>query len=221
MSAPTVITITNGKLTLADTQADLVAGGESFECQVTEASINATPNLQTVPATFCEPESQAPAATGYELAITWLQDWTLAAGGLSMYAFENDTKTKWFSLTLEGANDPVATGQVRLVAGSFGGPAGTPLTATATWPLAGKPNITPGTAVPAPPLDLTSQYPGAAALADLAALKADAAHGDAGTGAPYNGGTNTDAAFSTGQYITLGDASKANWSGTAWLAGAA
>ena len=68
---------------------------------------------------------------------------------------------------------------------------------------------------------MTSQYPAAAALADLAALKADATYGDAGTGAPYNGGTNTDSAFMTGQFITLSDASKANWSGTAWLAGAA
>jgi hypothetical protein len=141
MSAPTVIVITDGTLTLADTEVDL-ATGVGFECQVTEAAINATPNLQTVPATFCEPESQSPAATGYELAITWLQDWTAPGGGLSNYAFINDTETKWFSLTLEGAVAPIATGQVRLVAGSFGGAAGTPLTSTATWPLASKPTIT-------------------------------------------------------------------------------
>jgi hypothetical protein len=142
MSAPTVIVITNGTLTLADTQAELAAGGFGFECQVSEAAINATPNLQTVPATFCEPESQSPAATGYELAITWLQDWTVPGGGLSNYAFVNDATTKWFQLTLEGATAPIAEGQVRLVAGSFGGAAGTPLTATATWPLASKPAIT-------------------------------------------------------------------------------
>lgn len=142
MPAPTVITITNGLVKFADDEASL-ATGEAFECQVTEASINATPNLQTVPATWCSPESQSPAATGFELAITWLQDWTAADGGLSMYAFENDTKTKWFSMQLDVDDDTtVATGQVRVVAGSYGGAAGTPLTATATWPLAAKPTIT-------------------------------------------------------------------------------
>jgi hypothetical protein len=142
MSAPTVIVITNGTLTLADTEVDLATSLNDFECQVSEAAINATPNLQTVPATFCEPESQSPAATGYELAITWLQDWTVPGGGLSNYAFINDAQTKWFQLTLDGAVAPIAKGQVRLVAGSFGGAAGTPLTATATWPLASKPVIT-------------------------------------------------------------------------------
>jgi hypothetical protein len=142
MPAPTVITITDGVVTFADTEGDL-ATGLGFECQVTEASINATPNLQTVPATWCAPESQAPAATGFELAITWLQDWTAPGGGLSMYAFENDTETKFFSLKLDKDDtETVATGQVRLVAGSYGGAAGTPLTATATWPLAAKPAIT-------------------------------------------------------------------------------
>jgi hypothetical protein len=142
MPAPTVITITDGVLKLADTEAGLTTG-EAYECQVTEASINASPNLQTVPATWCAPESQSPAATGFELAITWLQDWTAPGGGLSMYAFTNDTQTKWFSMQLDAdVATTVATGETRLVAGSYGGPAGTPLTATATWPLAGKPTIT-------------------------------------------------------------------------------
>lgn len=148
MSAPTVITITNGVVKFADDEAGL-ATGEAFECQVTEASINATPNLQTVPATWCAPESQTPAATGFELAITWLQDWTAPGGGLSMWAFTNDTNTKWFSMQLD-ADDAttVAKGQVRVVAGSYGGAAGTPITANATWPLAAKPDITVPTAPP-------------------------------------------------------------------------
>jgi hypothetical protein len=98
--------------------------------------------LQTVPATFCAPESQAPAATGYELAITWLQDWTAPGGGLSKWAFDNDTNEMWFSLSVDDTDTPLAVGQVRVVAGAFGGDAGTPLTATATWPIIGKPDIT-------------------------------------------------------------------------------
>lgn len=144
MSAPTVIVITNGLLKIADTELLLDSAGGEFECQVTEASINATPNLQTIPATFCASESQTPAATGFELAVTWLQDWSAPGGGLSKYAFDHDTETKWFSLSLaDDVPDPltVAVGQVRLVAGAYGGAAGTPLLASATWPLAAKPAI--------------------------------------------------------------------------------
>jgi len=149
MANPVVIIVTNAKVMLGDTQADVTPGtgtGDAFECQVTSAAINATPNLQQVPATFCAPASQAPAATSFELALTWLQDWTVA-DGLSMWAFTNDTLTKWFSLTLEGATEPSAVGEVRVVAGSYGGDAGTPLTATQTWPCVNKPTITPGSVV--------------------------------------------------------------------------
>ncbi len=220
MSAPTVIIITNGVLTLADTEAELDTNSSDFQCQVTEAAINATPNLQTVPATFCAPESQSPAATGFELAITWLQDWTAPGGGLSNYAFENDTTTKWFSLKMD-TGETAAKGQTRVVAGSFGGPAGTPLTASTTWPLAAKPTIiVPAPSTPPDPLDLTSNYAGLAAMADLATLKADSVLGDTGSGAPYSGGTGTDAAFTAGQYCTHLDGS-CHWDGAAWQAGAA
>ena len=65
-----------------------------------------------------------------------------------MYAYANDTLSKWFSLTLDGATEPIATGQVRIVAGSYGGDAGTPLTATQTWPCVAKPDITVPAASP-------------------------------------------------------------------------
>ena len=148
MTAPAVIVITNAHLMLGDTAADVVPGtgtGDAFECQVTSAAINANANLQTVPATFCAAESQAPAASGWELALTWLQDWTVA-DGLSFFAFANDTLSKYFSLTLNDETTPVATGQVRIVAGAYGGDAATPLVATQNWPLVAKPDITPPTA---------------------------------------------------------------------------
>jgi hypothetical protein len=143
MADPTVIIITNALLKLGDTAADVGAAGtgESFECATTSAAINATPNLQTVPATFCSPASQAPAATGFELAVTWLQDWTAPGGGLSYYAYQNDTLSKYFSLSLDADSEPLATGQVRMVAGAYGGDAGVPLVTTATWPCVNKPDI--------------------------------------------------------------------------------
>lgn len=53
---------------------------------------------------------------------------------------------------------------------------------------------------------------GATPPATLAALKADPVIGDSGTSKP-------GAAWTTGQYVVLGDASQANWSGTAWASG--
>lgn len=145
MAAPTVITITDAHVMFGDTQAEVTppsGTGDAYECQVSSAAINANPNLQDVPATFCAPASQAPAATGFELALTWLQDWTAPGGGLSKWAFDNDTAEKWFSISLDDTDTPVAIGQVRVVAGSYGGDAGTPLTTDVTWPLVGKPTIT-------------------------------------------------------------------------------
>jgi hypothetical protein len=216
MSAPTVITITDGLVKFADDEAGLTTG-EAFECQVTEASINATPNLQTVPATWCAPESQAPAATGYELAITWLQDWTAPGGGLSMYAFENDTNTKWFSMQLDKDDETtVATGTVRVVAGSYGGAAGTPLTATATWPLAAKPTITVPVGPSGPATGATAGSPGTWSPAgSTPPATAAAATGIVATPAT---------AWTTGQYVqgsTAGTPGQMHWDGSAWVAGMA
>ena len=147
MPAPTVIVVTDAIVKFADDEASLATGAE-YQCQVSSAAINASPNLQTVPATFCAPETQAPAATGWELALTWLQDWTVDGGGLSYWAFQNDTLEKAFSISLNQDTEPIATGLCRVVAGSYGGDAGTPLTADAVWPLVAKPTITVAAAVP-------------------------------------------------------------------------
>ena len=61
---------------------------------------------------------------------------------------------------------------------------------------------TPGTFAPT----------GATLPATLAALKADAVVGDSGTAKPAQ-------AWTTGQYIVLGDNSEANWNGTVWVQG--
>jgi hypothetical protein len=139
--ARTVIVITEAHLKIADSEAGLSAAPD-FQCQVTSAAITAVPNTQEVPATFCEAASSVPAATGWQLDLAWLQDWTVASG-LSEYAFDNDALPKWFSLSLSDAATPLVVGQAYVVAGAYGGDAGTPLAATATWPLLGKPTLTP------------------------------------------------------------------------------
>jgi hypothetical protein len=138
----TVLQITDGVLRLADDEAGLTTG-EAVQEQVTQATINANANLQTVPATFTQPETQVAAPTRYELQVNWLQDWTKPGGGLSGWAFANDTEEKWFELKLDDADtEPVARGVLRIVAGGFAGAAATPLQASVTWPIQGRPTIT-------------------------------------------------------------------------------
>lgn len=145
--AQTVIVITDANVKFADNEAGLTTAVD-FQCQVVSAAINANPNLQTVPATFCAGETQVPGKTGYELALNWLQDWTSPGGGLSFYAYENDALEKWFTLSLNDTTEPLATGVCRVVAGAYGGDAGTPLQTTATWPCIGKPTIDVPAALP-------------------------------------------------------------------------
>ena len=139
--AQTVIVITNAHVKFAAVEADLTTTAPDYQCQVVEAAINANPNLQTVPATFCSGETQVPGQTGFELALNWLQDWTADGGGLSFFAYTNDAAEMFFSLTLDTGTEPIATGVCRVVAGAFGGAAGTPLQTSATWPIIGKPEI--------------------------------------------------------------------------------
>jgi hypothetical protein len=142
--ARTAIIMNNPTLKLATTQAGLTAGVQ-YECQLTQAIINAVPNFNTIPATACAPATQSPGKTGWELQADWLQDWTASLGGLSGFAYTNDTKPMWFELVVDtGAPTVKATGQVYLVSGSYGGPIGdgSALAASATWPCLDKPVIT-------------------------------------------------------------------------------
>jgi hypothetical protein len=141
--ARTVIPLNRPIFKLADDELGLTTG-DAYECQLTSATITSQPVFKEIPATGCAGASQSPGTTGYSLVLNWLQDWSAAAGGLSGYAYTNDTLPKWFSFTLD-STDPtvVATGQVYVVAGSYGGEFGTgvPAAATATWPCLDKPDI--------------------------------------------------------------------------------
>lgn len=143
--ARTVITINNPIFKLADSEAGLTSG-TAYECQLTSAAITPQPVSNTIPATGCAPATTSPGRTGYQLDLAWLQDWTAAAGGLSGYAYNNDTLPKWFSLALDSVGAPtvVATGQVYVVAGAYGGTFGdgSAAPATASWPCLDKPAIT-------------------------------------------------------------------------------
>lgn len=140
----TAIPLTNPVFKVADTEAGLTAG-DAYECQITSAVITSTANFQTIPATGCEGASQSPGLSSWALDLTWLQDWSVPGGGLSEYAFTNDTLPAWFSLSLDSIGAPtlVATGQAYVTAGAYGGTFGdgSAPTATATWPCLAKPAI--------------------------------------------------------------------------------
>ena len=98
--------------------------------------------------------------------LNWLQDWTAPGGGLSGYAYLHDTEPKWFSLQLDSTDaDVIATGQVFVVSGSYGGTFGDGSTAasTSTWPTLDKPDIT----VPARSVSAASLQRRLTALADV------------------------------------------------------
>ncbi|MNW59103.1 hypothetical protein D3C74_370030 [compost metagenome] len=107
---------------------------------------------------------------------------------------EEDYKTSPLSV---GTSPLLSTGQwVDVSIRETGGSIGAPVT-----------GVTAGTPGQFSPTD-------AAIPASLAALKAHPVVGDAGTSKP-------SAAFTTGQYVVLGDSSTANWSAVAgpWVAG--
>jgi hypothetical protein len=211
-----------------------IAAFQDFSCQVTAGALTATSNVtqETIAASWCEPEEQIPQVgkSSYSLDLSYFQDPDVVLG-LSRFLWEHDTEEAWFFVDFgDGTalgSPPKAVGKVRLVTGSIGGAGRVTLIATTSLPIVGKPDVCFGDSTGSEavagenPDDLSAQYPDAAAEADLTTLKADTVHGDTGSGAPYNGGTGTEPAFDTGTYIVLADASKAHWSGTAWLAGPA
>jgi hypothetical protein len=212
--------------TTTDACAADVADFDAFTCQITNGALTASPNVtqETVPATWCDPEETVPqvGATSYSLEISYLQDPDLV-DGLSRFLFEHDADVAWFYMGLAGNNPPKAVGKVRLTSGQIGGEGRVTLTADATFPCDGKPIVCFGDATTSESvgggtgLDATGASAGtpgsftptgADPPANLAALNAAGITASPGT------------AWSTGQYVVLGDATHAHWDGTApWVTG--
>jgi hypothetical protein len=140
MAGPTIINLKQCTVKFAADAASITTAPD-FTCQVTAVSIKANPKLQTVPATMCGGESQVPAATGWQLDITYLQDWG-AVDSISQYFYDNDAELSNFEITPVDPSAPAATGTCYLVAGDYLGAAGTPLTGTSSCPCPAKPTIT-------------------------------------------------------------------------------
>jgi hypothetical protein len=205
-----------GKTVLVAAIGDYTA----FSCQVTTGALNANANTttKTTPATWCEPEASDTVAgvTNYDLAVTFLQDPDVAVG-INEFLYEHDTEQIWFFMGFNGADPPKVIGTCTAVAGTVGGDPRTPLVFSVTLPCKGKPVIAFGDAT-------THTVVGGAATSAVAGTPGHFL--PAGSDPPANlaamtGITASPAtAWTTGQYVALADASHANWSGTAWVAGA-
>lgn len=215
----------DGKRLPAAVVADYASDSGTWKCQVTGSTLTSSPNITTSEraGTFCEAPGQSTVVgeDTFTIDLGFFQD-PHVRDGLSAFLYENRTKEAYVYFGADGDNPPRMIGRIRLVSGSIGGDAHTDLTATTSFPLMSAPDIqfgtsgsnrvvrgdrlantatagNPGTWVPA-----TAGVP-----ANLAALQAS---GIIPTGA--------QTAWTTGQRIVLGDGSNANWTGTAWAAGA-
>jgi hypothetical protein len=207
MPEPQVITIIEGHLRVGLSQEAL----NDEQCQVTSAAVNASPNLVTVPATFCAPQSQRAARTSWELAVTALQDWE-DPDGFSWWAKDHDTEEIFWELALTDDDDAIMHGKATVTALPFGGDAGTPLTGSATWPCTGEPEKGPWTA-PTAATTATAGTPGTYTpagatppdrLADMAGVTA-----------------SPTAAWGEGEYVVTDMGEEVHWDGVAWAAGRA
>lgn len=227
-----VFKILNGKFGLTSTKptATPVCSAVSsaytdFTCQITSGALNASPNVtdDTVPATWCEPESTSPqvGTTSFELALSFLQDPDVMAG-LSRWLYEHDTETAYFFMGMNGDTPPKATGVLRVVAGAVGGEARVALTADVTLPCDGKPAVCFG--------DATSSIGIGGGAATGATAGTPGTWTPSGSTPPANAAGATAAGvvaspatvWTTGQYVqgsTAGVGGEMYWSGTAWTAG--
>jgi hypothetical protein len=161
------------------------------------------------------------------LQITAVQDFTDAQGLIAQSWKVNGTEAAFVWRPTESEDD-AWSGKVKVSAITVGGEVGQRLTSDVSWTIAEltlPTKLGGGQVIPAPTTTASitgvtagapgSFSPGTASIpGTLAELKAHGTIGDTGTAKPT-------VAWTTGQYVTLGDASKAYWDGSAWVVGTA
>ena len=140
--------MTGSPLFMQDVQLTLklVSGGTRVEynCDLTTAEIVSTPGDEVSVSTLCSTGSfSSIGKTTYALHIVALQRW--AADGLAAFLWDNDGALADFqyqahgSATVPTATQPGMSGQVRLVAPSYGGESGQYAELDVTLPCSSKP----------------------------------------------------------------------------------
>lgn len=164
-----LLTLDDPVLKIADTSAGL-ATGVAIECQMSAATVTSTPNLTDVPKTGCYPPTQIVGDPTYSLEVAWIQDWTDPAG-ISRMAHAFNGARKWVSFLLD-ADDAatVATFEVTIAEGAYGGTFGGLAVATASWPVIGQPTFPTYT----PTTGLTADTASSSSPADTDAAGAEA-----------------------------------------------
>ena len=204
-------------------QGSLTIGGEVFSCQPTAVAIepsneggDAGDDVEVLCGDKLSGASGASLAAN--LTLTAIQDFTAESGTESLigYSWAHNAETVDFVWGPTADPQDEWTGKVTVQALNIGGDVNTRITSDAEWPiteltmptrLGGKKVIgsggvatgatagTPGTWTPG----------GSTPPADLAAATSVTA--------------TPSTAWTTGQYVVLGDATHTHWGGAAWVAG--
>ena len=211
-----------GKLTLTE-------GTDTVEVGCQAKSVTITPTDGGDAATFdllCgNTLTEDGTADGGTLDLTGIQDFTNSTG-FQAFAWKHHGKTVDFSWQPTDSTTQVFSGTLKVKRIPIGGEMNKRLEVTASWVIETLAVVPTGfgsgwgvvaiTGLVAP-TGTSKEYKfapaGATLPANLTALQSNAVVGTTGTAKPTT-------AWSTGQFITLGDASTAHWSGTAWVAGA-
>ena len=153
MSAPYVLTVTNGSVAFYEIPAtyplDLATAEALCVCsQVTSANIAATGNTTDVAATFCSPASSRSIASTFTMNVEGIQDWGRddGFGSFSEFLFEHDGGQVLAILSPVEGGPVRAVSEVSVAAGDFLGAAGETLTFTGAFGCSGYPDIYSGTA---------------------------------------------------------------------------
>jgi len=126
---------------------ELVTGGTpvQYQCDVTTAEIVSTPGDEVTVSTLCSTGSfSSVGKTTFALHVVALQRW--AADGLAAFLWDNDGELATFQYQAHGegvtptADLPGMSGEVRLVAPSYGGEADQYAELDVTLPCTGKPS---------------------------------------------------------------------------------
>jgi hypothetical protein len=190
-------------------------------CLVNGLRITATANRGDSKTMLCGTTKAGSVRYDYEMTGNLDLDTNAGAAGLFALSQQVPGSTQDFSFIPNTAGGTEAAGQLILDPLDFGADEyGTIMNSDVAFVLIGQPTYTYGTGTVAI-TGVTAGTPGAfipanATLpATLTALKAHSVVGDTGTNKP------SATPWTTGQYVVLGDASHAHWSGTAWVTGPA
>lgn len=202
----------HGKLVLGGTEAGV--GGEDFSCQPSNVLVTATASTSGDDLeTLCGDTILAETTLAWELDFTAIQDWE-DPDGLINYSWDHALETVPFLWIPNNTKTLQITGAVQVQPLDLGGDVNTRLTSDAAWPINGTPVRGAYTPVVAA-TGATAGTPGAftpAGATPPATLAALTSASPAIVASPAT-------VWTTGEYVALGDATHAHWSGTAWVTG--